>query len=983
MKKAIKISAVLVALVVLAAMAFVFTSSAAEVCGTVDEVKNVLAQEDKTVELSADIGSDADLTVYNVAGKVILDLKGKKITSGVTGSLFVQEGVANPVEFVIKDSVGGGAIIAPDAYLLGNFGGTVKIEGGTIVAKGIIDPAATKNPVVTIAQSKADRKGTWTSFDPTSCLVLGFAATNSPSTVDARATFYVAPAVYNITYNLPDGANNPNAGVTTYTIWDEVKLKPATADGYTFKGWFLKDNNTKTPLAYDDNGNTVSIYQDSLYYNIEILGEFEPTVYNITYAGTGYTNHTNNLATFKVTDPNIKLGAASKVGYEFLGWFTAENGGGTAVTQIECSTTYNDVVLYPHFKAIEYKINYVTYGGTPIPTKVTYTIEEEFDFETVTRPGYTFVGWYSVAVPGDDDAEVTGVEKGTIGDITVYAQYETIDYTVTFGDSDKIVTDVEDITFTVETPTFFLPVPELKPGYTFVGWQDSLGTIVTAIPVGTHTDIDLQPVIKTTVYKIFYVFGTGVLNSEVNNDVNASTWYEFTITDAPKLVAPSRAHYNFLGWSKVDPHGVATEDLKAFLDENGLDYDDTTKTWNIPEGTANNVYVYAVWECKEYGITYDPDGYTFEILANANKVPILDANGDVQYVDENGNVTTDPSKFVKVPFDDDKSVLTEDAPAEYTYFDDVKIPTPTRLGYEFVRWYDENTGTYLTPDANGEITIAKGTRSGDLNLVAEWAVKKYKVVIKYQFNDDYYNENKDWLVKVRSEKTGELLYPLDEGRTIKVAYENEVVFGTPIIHEVDFKVINGFVPHRWNIWKYLDEEQLDFIEVDENGNETIGYVVYFEALIKSTKYENGNLIITYHDDTTRTVAINDVSGVKYDGGKLVYVDANGNETTVAYATSADLATAVETINTALATLKTQVEANKADIAALKAALVDLAKINENAEAIANLKTTVADIQAQIDALSAKNGTYLVLIIIIAVISVAAAAGVVVLFVKKK
>ena len=135
MKKAIKISAVLVALVVLAAMAFVFTSSAAEVtCNTIDEVKSNLALEDTTVKLGADIGSEADVTVFNVAGKVVLDLNGHKIISGSTGSLFVQEGVTNPVEFVITDSVGGGAIIAPNATLFENFGGTVKLEGGTFVA---------------------------------------------------------------------------------------------------------------------------------------------------------------------------------------------------------------------------------------------------------------------------------------------------------------------------------------------------------------------------------------------------------------------------------------------------------------------------------------------------------------------------------------------------------------------------------------------------------------------------------------------------------------------------------------------------------------------------------------------------------------------------------------------------------------------------------------------------------------------------------
>lgn len=958
MKKAIKISAVLVALVVLATMAFVFTSSAAEVtANTVADLTNNLAQEDTLVKLGADIGAADDMTVYNVAGKVTLDLNGKKILSGATGNLFTQVGVTNPVEFVITDSVGGGAIIAPAAKLLGNFGGTVKIEGGTIVTADLIDTAATTKPVVTIAQSKAYQTGTWTSFDPTNCLVLGFAATNSPSTVDATATYYVAPAIYTITYTVPEGANNPNeAAHPTYTIWDEFSFADATANGYEFKGWYLKDNDS--PINGLVAGNN--------FYHIEVVGKFEAKVYNITYAGTGYKNNVNNPATFSVTQPNIKLGAASKVGYEFKGWYTEENGQGTAVTQIECSTTYADVTVYPYFEAINYTINYVTYGGAPAPTKTTYTVEDEFDFEAVAKDGYNFVGWYGTAIPSDDDAPITGIKKGSTGDVTVYAQYTTKTYTITYGTNDVITSDYASFVkeFTVETPTFYLPVPEVKPGYTFVGWQNSLGNMVSAVPVGTITDIDVQPVIKATVYKIFYEFGTGTITSDINNDENATKWFQFTIDQSPALVAPSRAHHNFLGWAYADPYGV--EDIDAFLEENGLAYDDTTKTWNIPANTANNVHVYAVWEATEYAIDYDADGYTYKILVDpTTNQPILDANGDVQYVDVNDNVTTDKEQMVKVSLEQDKSVLSDDAPVKYTYMEDVELPIPTREGYKFVRWYDENTGTYLTPDASGALEIAKGTRSGDLDLVAEWEIAKYKVTVKYQFNDDYYGVNKETL-KTNAAYT-------DEGRTFLVAVENvEVVYGTPFTHEVNFKALNGFIPETWN---------LDVIM----GAEDTTYIIYFEPVIRSTVFENGKLVITYHDNTQKTIDVNAVTGVKFDNGKLVYVDTNGTETPVAYATSAQLAevqTAVDTINTTLNALKTQVETNKADIATLKTALVDLAKIAENTTAINNLKTSVEDLQAQIDAISSKNTTYLVLIIIVGIIALAGAGCGVYAIIKK-
>lgn len=955
MKKAIKISAVLVALVVLAAMAFVFTSSAAEVTSnTVDDlVQNLAKTEDTTVKLGANIGDATDTTVYNVAGKITLDLCGKTITSAATGNLFVQTGVTNPVEFVIKDSVGGGAIIAPEATLISNFGGTVKIEGGTIVVKNLVDTADGKKvPTITVAQAEDAANGTWTSFDPTNYLVLGFATTNETSTVDARATYSVAPAKYTITYVVPTGATNPNTTVE-YTIWDEVTFADASAFGYEFDGWYLKTNSGETKITQIDK------YAGKQLYDIELVGKFTATTHKITYVGVTDEEHTNGK-TFTVEYPNIKLTDAKRAGYEFLGWYTEANGAGTRVTEITCSTLDADQTVYAHFAPISYTITYVTYGFAPVSGATlvgTYTIEDAVTFPEMTKEGYQFLNW-STKVEATEDTIITGIEAGTTGNVTVYVNYKTIDYKITFGESDKIVTPFEDITFTVETPTIFLDNPEVKPGYTFAGWKDANGTIISAIPVGTVGDIALTPVINETSYKIFYVFGPTVLESDVNNDKNATDWYKFTISDTPALVAPSRAHYDFLGWAYEDPTGAT--DIDAFLEENGLDYDATNKVWTIPAGTTKNVTVYAVWAEHEYSITYDANGFKYQILVDAEGRAVLDANGDVQYVANDGTtVVTDKTLMVKeTDFGESVAELAEGAPQSYTYFEDVTIPVPTRDGYTFVRWYDENTGTYLEP-VDGVVSFDAQTRNGDLALKAEWEIAKYTATIKYQFNADYYGAN---LEALKADTT-----LTDDGRTFLVAATFDVVYGTPVIFDVDLYARNGFIPETWEINEIM-------------GVGDTEYVVYFEPVIRSTEFKDGKLVITYHDDTTKTVDVNSVSGVKYESGKLVYVDANGQSTTVAYATSADLAKAVEDLNKLITDLTNgQVKTNTEEIAALKAELV---KIATNANDIASLKTSVTDLQAQIDALAGKNTTYLVLIIIVAIISVAAAAGVVVLFVKK-
>ena len=961
MKKAIKISAVLVALVVLFAMAFVFTSSAAEVtvndaAGLIEALAN---QEEKTViKLGADITLDTD-AVANVGGSIVLDLNGHTLTSATTGALFTQTGVVNPFEFVIKDSAGNGAIIAAGATLLGdNFGGTVKIEGGTIVAAKAFDATNGKKVTLTIAQSETDRTGTWTSFNPNDSTVKGFKGyeiaaltaeeqylLEGKSPVDASAGYYVRPEEYTITYVIPENAVN-TTNKTTFTIWDEVTLVDATADGYEPEGWYLTENGVESKIE--------KIEKNSHYHSLVLVGKFTAKTYTVTYAGTGYTH--NNATEFQVTYPNIKLTDAKKNGYNFLGWFDAENGG-NQVYEIACNSTFDNVTLYPRWEAIKYSIKYITYGGTPVngATLVEeYTIEDSLTFPKLEKPGYTFTDWYTVVEPTADDTPKTGITAGETGNITLYAQYEVKEFNITYGTDvaiDEELTAANGFTdkFTVETATFPLKNPKVKAGYEFKGWKDSTGKIITAVTVGTVGDLELTPVIELIQYKIFYNFGTGVQYNDVNNDVNFHAWSTFVGGETPVLVAATRTFYNFVGWSYTDPDAGEAK---------MLDYNEATKTWTIPATTYADVTVYAVWTPAEYEISYDIEGYKYKILTEEDgKTPKLDDNGNVQYVKENGDVTKDTTEMVPVTDDFGKSVATHttDAPVSYTYFKDVTIPAPTRPGYTFVRWHETNKDVYLTPDENGNVTITAGSRNGDLNLVAEWEVAKYKVTIKYQFNEDYYGVNAETL-KASGWK--------DEGRTFYEPWlEKEIVYGTPIQHEVLFRVIDGFVPADW----YINEIM---------GDADTTIIVYFEPVVLHTEFKGDMLVITYHDGSQKVIDVETVTGVKYENGKVVYVDKDGNSTVVA-ATHADISKAIEDLK--LDELKGKVDANAADIAKLLGELPNLVKKAD----FDALNTTVANLQAQVDALSGKSTTNLVLIIIVAIIAVAAAAGVGYLLFGKK
>ena len=73
------------------------------------------------------------------------------------------------------------------------------------------------------------------------------------------------------------------------------------------------------------------------------------------------------------------------------------------------------------FATITYTITYDLDRGTA-NNPATYTVLDAITFEDATKEGYTFKGWF-VMVDGEKQA-ITGIEAGSTGDITVFAEFE-------------------------------------------------------------------------------------------------------------------------------------------------------------------------------------------------------------------------------------------------------------------------------------------------------------------------------------------------------------------------------------------------------------------------------------------------------------------------------------------------------------------------------------------------------------------------------
>ena len=103
-----------------------------------------------------------------------------------------------------------------------------------------------------------------------------------------------------------------------------------------------------------------------------------------------------------------------RVGYNFLGWYTASEGG-TKVDEIAVGTA-KDVILYAHWDPIQYKITYKDAPRNSNP--IEYTIEQEVVLSDAEWNGLTFKNWTT-----ENGQPISKIEKGSTGNITLYANW--------------------------------------------------------------------------------------------------------------------------------------------------------------------------------------------------------------------------------------------------------------------------------------------------------------------------------------------------------------------------------------------------------------------------------------------------------------------------------------------------------------------------------------------------------------------------------
>jgi uncharacterized repeat protein (TIGR02543 family) len=175
----------------------------------------------------------------------------------------------------------------------------------------------------------------------------------------------------------------------------------------------------------------------------------------------------------------------ARSGYVFGGWYTAANGGGTAFTGL--TPVNGNMTAYAKWTTIQYTVTFNADGGNPATQSRTVNSGGSTGSAMPADPSrahYTFGGWYTAP-----DGGGTAFTASTVvsGNMTVYAKWTIIQYTVSFNaDGGSPATQTRTVNNGSSVGSSNMPANPAKSGYVFGGWYTAAnggGTAFTASTV--------------------------------------------------------------------------------------------------------------------------------------------------------------------------------------------------------------------------------------------------------------------------------------------------------------------------------------------------------------------------------------------------------------------------------------------------------------------------------------------------------------------
>ena len=182
-------------------------------------------------------------------------------------------------------------------------------------------------------------------------------------------------------------------------------------EGYSFLGWEEENGTPVTAQTIMTNPETHKLY-----------ARWEVKKYTLTLeAGEGTLPESQKSKEITYGQAYGTLPTPTREGYQFLGWYTAQN---SKISESTIVQVTENQALYARYQVINYSIRYELNGGSNHPDNPTqYNIEtDSFTLKVPTgNQGADFEGWYGESTFTN---KITQITKGSKGNITLYAGWK-------------------------------------------------------------------------------------------------------------------------------------------------------------------------------------------------------------------------------------------------------------------------------------------------------------------------------------------------------------------------------------------------------------------------------------------------------------------------------------------------------------------------------------------------------------------------------
>lgn len=546
------------------------------------------------------------------------------------------------------------------------------VEYGTLILPSDVDLGLTRKHYNFLGWNIFESQD-WAMYLSNKSYATGLTAT-AGITVPVYAAWQIMDN-YSITYNTNGGIGTPPMDTVFLGDIYTVSSVVPTRNDYTFLGW--SDDSSATVANYSS-GSVIPNISASL--TLYAVWKINPSVnYN---ANSGFFG-TLIPKTYYPVGGNVVVNFASnptRTGFDFTGWNTQANGGGTsylAPGPRSFSMPVNDVTLYAMWSPSQLSITYQSasaYSISPKPLTTNYGTSYGFtvhvtsmfnsDFMSVSVNGTTL----STPTPSVDTfgtksyayTVYTPTISQSVSVTGVSARSYAVSYTLNGGVlNGSLSSYVYGVGATLPTAA--------KVGYAFAGWKDINSSTVTNISAIDSGDKTFTATWTANTYTVKFD-GNG------DDGVNSVPDLLCTYDNSIKLNSNAFEHplgYKFLGWGHDNSSGTP-------------DYLNNAYIKNLTVTNNGTVTLYAVWNVPSSRLTYSANGGEFPVAAVG--ISLSYRNGSLT------NVNYD-SAFL-----------------------------PNRIGYTFVAWNTQANGGGTPYPNPSQITV-----SADAILFAQWSVKNITV----------------------------------------------------------------------------------------------------------------------------------------------------------------------------------------------------------------------------------------------------------------